>query len=347
MSDWTFAQLGGSRKRLTLSGASAPHGRPRKKPVVSDGIEIRQSETYYPGYDEPTRHIFGSRAEAFELEGRFMDSVGGKGFAQKMTEYVKGFVDDKQRVEVRWEDTIAAVGLIDAFVPSRESKGHIAWKMRVLIDKDLLITVRKTKDQVDPKDVKDHMADIQNGLKKLLGETAFQKPITSFPPSLDFGIIDQLDLLVGAINTPFAMVSSMADQIGSLEKGAIGALRRFRAGLHQMKTATLKLRSTYENHRSDLAIQSSYADEELRFFAVQSASGPAMLGLLKSIDAADRAAARAERGKIRALYTAKTGDTWESIARITLEDASRGSDIQMANSASGLPSPGELYLIPR
>lgn len=276
-----------------------------------------------------------------------MDSVGGLGFAQKMTDYVKGFVDDKQRVEVRWEETIAAIGLIESFVPARESRAHVAWKMRIVIDKDLLTVVRKTKDQVEPKDAKDHTAEIENKLKAVTGQTSFQKPITSFPPSLDFGVIDQLDMLVGAINTPFAMISEMADQLGSLEKGAIGMLRRFRAGLHQMKTATLKLRSTYENLRTSIALQSSYADEDLRFWTVQGASGPAILGLLRAINAADRAAARAERGRIKALYTAKTGDTWESIARASLGDVARAGDIQTANSASGPPLAGELYLIPR
>ena len=37
---WTFTQLGGDKKELVLSGADAPHGRPRNKPVVRRGLKI-------------------------------------------------------------------------------------------------------------------------------------------------------------------------------------------------------------------------------------------------------------------------------------------------------------------
>ncbi len=74
-----------------------------------------------------------------------------------------------------------------------------------------------------------------------------------------------------------------------------------------------------------------------------------MAAALAEIAEADRAAERAERGFIRGLHTAKTGETWESISNQEYGDASRVGDILAANAIEPgeAPTPGTTYIIPR
>jgi len=346
VSDWTFKQLGGEGKTLKLSGWDAPHGRPRQKPVVKDGVAVRHTDTYYPGNDRPTRHLFGHKFEPWELEGRFMDLAGGQGYAKQMAEFAKAFVDDQQSVLITWGSMIACEGFIESIEIGREGAGNIAWKLKVLVDDDLILAKAKQTKQPAPDSIKDLSRALEDALNKALGGKRSGKSITKFPPSLDLGISDFLDTLVSAINTPAAMFNNLVNQIGDFSTATTGDLRRLRAGVHQIKTGVLNLQTIYEDLRTDVAIQSSYAAATTDFDSYRLVSAAAMNDAASQIRKIDRATAIAERGSVKAFYTAKQGDTWESISTTFYGSAARASDIQKANSESGPPSPGTLYVIP-
>jgi len=128
-SPWTFTQLGGAQKTLTLEGWSAPFGRPRKGAVVAEEVSWRASETYYQGSVTPTRHDFGDRLEPWTLKGRWMDQVLGPGGANARALDWKLFHADHQRIAIRWGEIVAYKGVLSKLKLERESSAHIAWSM--------------------------------------------------------------------------------------------------------------------------------------------------------------------------------------------------------------------------
>lgn len=347
--DWKFVQTAGQKKTLTLTGWAAPRGRPRQAPVVTTGVQVRNSRTYYPGNDAPTRHVFGTQHPDWQLEGRFMDCDGGPRYAQNMLDYVTGFVADAHPVVIRWGEFVSARGMIVDFEPGIESHQHVSWKMTIQIDEDLLLQKRKNRSMDFDRAVAEHAQnEIKDYLQKQSSAKREQLSIVSFPPSLDFGISAALDSLVGAANAPWAALSQMLDDIGKLETAPWNALMRLKAGQNQAKTALLHLKDTHQAMHSSMVIMSKNESERTRFWSRQHAAGAEDLKKLKVLDDIDRAIQRAMRGMIRGMYVARTSDTWESIARVAMEDVKRADDIRSFNGVgSGPPAPGTRYLIPQ
>lgn len=349
---WTFQQLGGDRKKFTLSDADAPHGRARQKPVVRDGLSVRKSRTLYPGNDRPTTHLFGHKSTDWELEGRFMDSTGGRGYASKMVDFIKVFVKDAQPVRITWGDLVCVDALIDDFDPGRESAGNVQWKMKISIDDDLMLSSGKAS-APQQEQIKDLSKEIETALADALGGERKGESLTSFPPSLDLGLSDTLESLVSAVNTPAAMMLDVANAIQSVETSTIGNLNRLRAGVHQTKTAMLNLQATYEHASANLtpgaspAVTSSRAEDKQRWGGQQASVAQAITRTMAEMRKLDRALAIAIRGKIKTLYTARDGDTWERIATSQLGAATRAPEIQRANGELGKPRAGVRYVIPR
>lgn len=346
MADWTFIQQGGDKKSLRLSGAFAPHGRARQKPVVTDGIELRSERFYYPGNSVPTRHVFGSKLEDFELEGRFSDADAGRGGAAKKVEEVKSFLHDAQPVLITWGKLITGTGMLKSFSPSRESFGNVAWKLVVEVDEDLNLDSASGK-QPEPEKLADLTKQLRDAMAEAFGDRRDQKSITTFPPSIDLGLSDTLDSLVSAVNTPVAWFVNLSNQVVDLERATVGSIKRLRAGLHQAKTATLNLRAAYEDASGESSLVSSSSDAQAQFSKRQCDTNAAIIASLDALRKLDRACAVAERKMVRSIWTARAGDTWESIAKAAAGSASKAASIQEANAVSGLPNPGTKYVIPR
>ncbi len=338
---WVFEQTGGDKKVLRLEGWDAPKGRPRQGAVVSDGIEIRSKRTYYSGSDVSTRHIFGHKFDDWELTGRFMDRFGGVGYARSKTEYTKQFVADKQPVLIHWGEDVAVTAFITKFKPGRESPQEIAYTFDIEVDSDDLLA-RGARPAVAPANAP--------GRAFLMGQLLDEMlvPVEAQPPSFAGGSMDLLDSIIDSVQSAFANFVAAANTISSFEQALIGDIRRFRASLGQLKTSVIIFRESYQDFRSDLVIQSDYADEQLSFAALQAASGASSIDLMLQMVEADREAAIAERGKIQAFYEARSGDTWESIARKMYGSVTRTNDIRLANGVppGAPPLPGTIYLIP-
>ena len=148
---WTFTQVAGDQKVLTLAGESAPHGRPRASPVVEDEMALRDTAVYYPGNRRPTRHLFGEIHTDWTLNGRFSDRFLGPAGARAKVLEIKEFIADQQQVTIAWGDILAATGLVRRIKPSRESESEIAWTLTVGIDgDDALPPARRSPSALDP-----------------------------------------------------------------------------------------------------------------------------------------------------------------------------------------------------
>jgi hypothetical protein len=340
---WRFRQLGGDRKELVLADFDAPHGRPRQKPIVKDKITARTYTVHYSGEGPPTRHIFGDKFEPWELEGRFMDRAGGIGYAVRKTAYVKGFVADKQEVTITWGDQLAARGFIDSFEASIESSGEVAWSLTISIDADDLLPAKRTIAEPTAASPKDYTAELEIALAKAL------IPPSRQPVFFKGSLFDLLSSLITSVTAPFAALAQLASQMQAFEKSLIGEIRRFRAGIGQLRTALIIFRDTYQDFRSDIAIEGQNAEASLKFWQLQSESASATLRAMAILLEADRAAAKAERGKMMGYYQVKDGDSWESISQHIYGGADRIDDLRTANGIEpgAAPVPGAIYQVPR
>lgn len=349
VSPWVFKQLHGAQKVLTLGGFDAPHGRPRQKPIVKDGVKIRQKAVRYSGSSEVTRHIFGDQEEDWELVGRFSDWRSGNGYAANKVEFIKAFVRDKQQVAILWGNIIAVTGFITEFDPGRESSGEVAWRMAVEIDSDDMAP--RANEKVDPgaaasSGFADHLQHTLAPFKA--PEFDDIAPVIKKPLTMKGDVFDALDTLVSAVASITAKVAEVADQLQSVEKATIGEIRKFRGVLGQLRTAIIQTRETFQFLSADIAVQSDRASDDIDFWKGKNDAMVTLVDALGQIADADHAAAIAERGQIKSFYVARASDTWELIAMSQYQSADRAGDIREMNDIGPgeAPMAGTTYLLP-
>lgn len=342
MAFWRFQQLGGPLKTLELAESAAPHGRARKSPVVTDGVEMRESETYYPDNDTPTRHVFGDRQEPWEIKGRFRDrgKGGGVGFAKAKTEEVKAFYRDHQRCRITWGDIVSVVGLITRFSPGRESAGEVAWEMTIKVDSDDFAEKPKKRKVDTQKPV-----DYANRIRNLMRESLNKLPRDT---SMNGDIFDAVDSLVSVVTTATGALQSAADDVASFEKGLLGQLNRIDSAVAQVRNAVFVFKETFTSLEAGVALQRERSEENLRLWDSQTSAEEAVRETLAELAVMDRAVKAAKSGKTRTTHEARQGDTWESISTQHYGTPDRAIDIIAANNvpAGSKPVPGVEYIIP-
>lgn len=337
---WRFEQLGGPRKVLELRDHAAPHGRPRQDPVVEEDITIRTARTEYASDIPRTLHVFGRRHEPYEIKGRFSDKRAGvKGFAIAKRDEVKNFVADQQDVLITWSDLVSVQGFIENFKARVESAHEVEWSMTIDIAEDHYVGFPVFVPQsVPPKTVTNQL---------LLHLTDATDLLEDLPLKGD--ILDTIDSLFSPINEMTSALSDVADQIDQFATAPLYLLAKFNGASQQLRTVITRARNQIEAWSTDYALESQRADDEQRFWAMQSTFGASMVGMLTELDKADQAAAIAQRGQLKAIYVAQQGDTWESIAAKFYGDPGRASDLREANAvpAGEAPAPGTAYQIPQ
>lgn len=336
-----LVQLGKPHRTLGLFGNAAPHGRPRKGPVVTPEQRLRESETYLPGSDEPVVHVFGQRREPILMHGRWRDAKSGKGFAQAKMEEMASFFSDKQVCRVTWDDLLDFHGLLTRFTPKIESKGEVEWELEIKVLRNLLDLQDTPAVQIKgPKDI----------TNQILASLKLKEQVPFVPATLRGSVVDTLSGLVSIVNSASAFLVDAANDFDAFATGSITALRRFRAGLGQLRVAVNTLRGTYDNMVVMVALESESADESQPFWDLKSAWSASSLESLRLIAQAEREAAKAEQGRLLALHEAKLGETWESMARRWYAGSEeRAGEIRDANGvdAGTEPIPGVIYRIPR
>jgi hypothetical protein len=338
---WTFTQLTGDKKTLSLQGYAAPFGRPRKDPVATTPFEVREYERHYPGSDIPTRHIFGMRWDDIELHGRWMDSAGGRDFARQKVREIESFINDQRKCRIVWGDTLSFVGLLKRIETAWESPAQVAWKLTIKVDSN-----DSLKPTVGPVPEPKAPGGIMNQMLDAMSDVTTQSLRT--PPILKPSLLDFLDNLISLIAAPSAVLLSISQSVDSFKTATFSELARFRAVMQQYRQAIQQFRTTYESAKIEAAIEFARADEELQFYRQQSFFGATMASALKQIVEADKAAARAQRSSIKAFIQAKEGDSWDTISVRGYGSADRANDVREANGiAAGVnPQPGAEYILP-
>lgn len=340
---WTFEQLGGEKKILTLSGWGAPFGRPRQKAVTREKIVLRHTATRYHGQSTPTRHIFGHHWEDGQrLNGRWMDKDLGPGGTNDQIDNWQTFVSDEQPVRISWGAIVSYVGLIESLEIGRESEAEATWDLAFLID---------TRDGIKARTNPSGSGDASLLARQLAQENPiFSGAAQKIKSSADWqpDVLDALDSLFSNVAAASAALNKISNEIQTFETASISVLQRFRGAIHQFKTASLALRDAVDSYEIHKALFTRQADADIQWFLFRSQADVDFMLMQDLLADADKQAELAERGRATTSYVAKIGDTWESISNIVYGGPSGANKIRQANGIryGQLPVPGTTYQIP-
>lgn len=341
--DWTFQQLGGAKKTLMLGGRSAPHGRPRKGPIVSDGIKLRTSRTYYPdAVAPPTTHIFGIAYDDWEIKGRFADIHLGLGETKRVIGEWKSFVADAQELLITWGDVLTVRGLAHKFVPGRESEYEASYTLELHVDEEVGFA------PAPGAFAQAGAAALCQALQLEILEGVGRIPSLPNVGDLKPSFLDSLDELVSSVNGFSAGLLHLANEFDSFATGTLDQLERLRAGVVQIRTAVNRVRGTVETTANEAALLSRDASLETVWFSTRAGFDVGTLRILALLDEIDREAEIAQRGRVLTVYVARGGDSWESLARQFYGSSQNAGRIRDANGVryGEVPTPGRSYQIP-
>ena len=347
---WTFTQVSGSQNSISLYGYSAPFGRPRQKPVVTDAYGVIDQTTYFAGKGvEPTVHLFGDKYDDWVLDGRWQDSDPnlGPGGAKTMVARWRDFISQRQICTVSWGEIFSYRCIVLSLEPGRESEAEVAWKLKI----------RPLSDQTLPGAqqvfAKSTPVGFVNQALFELDKIVFTKP--SLGSLLDIlpGIVDALSDVAAAVNAPFVALYNLCSALSSFETATIGELRSIRSAGSQLRTGLLNLRDTTEAMFSPSAaptlIHGSSSATDVQRLASAKAQADVSQAIILAIlaDVANQVDIAA-RGQASTTYTAQQGDTWESISIKSYGAPDGAARIRNANGIrfGTLPLPSKSYTIP-
>ncbi len=336
---WRFEQLGGDKTAFELTGWSAPFGRARQGAVVKTGVKARTERIYYPGSNSPTRHVFGTRENDWELHGRWRDRVLGQGGAAAKAKAAISFIRDLQPIQITWGDVIVYTGFLDELELGREAENEIEWTFRISIDSDesygggLTITPLPL-----PGDLSDTMGAMLDGIVDAIAV-----------PRLSGSILDLLDSAVDSFRSATGQVRDALGQFGSFKDATFAQINRAVAGVSELRDAAIDLRETFLCIPSDARGVGQRATDIIRFQASQASVEDQIRQSLVAGAEVERGATLATVGRIKTTFIACDGDTWESMSTRFFGVADRAADLRAANDAPAGqgPVPGTTYLVPQ
>ncbi len=336
---WEFTQLHGKKDTLRLEDHAAPHGRAHKKPVVETDTELRTDRVYYSGNDIPTRHLFGAKDKNRVIEGRLKDSYGGKDFARLKKREIEEFFRGQQLCKVKWDDLVSFIGMVVGLKIGIESGACITYRIEVEVDSDDI--VRNFQQIVAPRGPGEMDAQLRAALTNIDKLTKV--------PGMRGSIFDSISSLIGVVGTATSALNDITSQIDSFANAPFQLANQLRAALGQFRTAGTALRQTYDDLQAHIAIENDNANNWLDLWDVQAAWAASSLEAIRLAIEMERALAIAQQSQIKAIYTAREGDTWDQISRVSYNgSADRAGDIREFNGVTGgsNPVPGTDYMVP-
>lgn len=344
--EWKFEQLGGQQRVLTLSGASAPHGRERKDPIVKDGAKLRRHRQFYSGNDVPTTHIFGVLHEDWTLKGRFQDTYLGRGGTKQAISNWLQFLKDGQPLRVSWGDVMSVEAILDVFTPGRESESHATYEIVLLIDARDEFKTKVTPLRPSPTALCAAIREFIAGDNGIADKAHEGGSLSTLADSITEGIGD----VVGSLNSVSAALVDISQGFDDFASGTIGQLERLKAGAQQMRTAAIKLINTLNDaFDADVGgLAFSDADADIQWSIMRAGIEADVNDTMALLADLDREVDIAQRGRVVSVYVAINGDTWESIAAQIFGGADKAGALRDANGAryGELPVAGRTYQIP-
>lgn len=234
-------------------------------------------------------------------------------------------------------------GYLSEFTPHRESPDEIAWEMTILVDDQdwQRQPSRIISDNISPSVLASKCyAELQTGLGIL--------PKAAKKVQMNNDFLDAVDTLISSINTFSASFIHAANSIDSFETAVAGDIGRLRAGVHQLRTSVLTLRDTMARAKDDSLFIARTADTDINWFTIQLDTETSLLKAMSLMEELDKQAETAQRKSEFVPYTAKLGDSWESISNDFYGGPQGAAKIRSANGVKygDLPHPGHSYVIP-
>lgn len=340
---WIFTQLDGDNLQIILTGATAPHGRPRQKPVVEEELKQRIATHRYPGNSgSPTRHFFGDEWSDMTLTGRWMDKdIDGKGSANNFADAFYKFIQGRQLCTIAWGNIVQYTGVIESLKISRESDAQLAWTMHILVDeRDSLPSPLRP---LSP-EFQSQIAEMTAKMDLAYKAPALEVAQKDWSPDL----LDQIDTLISDINVVSATVLGLANGISNIKDATLGELNRLRGGFNQLKTALITYTDVMTSIPIDVANFTRSADSDITTLVTLNNQGLYNSDLLAILADLNRTTEIAIIGKQITSYVAKSGDDWEGISILAYGGPERAADIRRANGVKygNLPVAGVTYKIP-
>jgi LysM domain len=346
---WTFTN---DRRSITLDGWSAPFGRPRHGEIVNAGIKVRQQLTYYPGNPTPTVSTFGLEGKPWQLHGRWMDSaIGVLGGAQALVQNFKLLVKDELTVHATWGNILAYDIFVHDLDARFESEAEVVWSLEahVLVDQQAPVESAPAPVQ-SPSDLAQQVADALSGadladlptvIRALQGQIATD--ISDLVDSVQAPILTLSD-------TCFALtdfVSASLTDIGQI----LSSVALIRAAYLNVRDSTDAMIQQIENQTVATLLDPSglYAGQDvIRASGSKAQSDADIANLLLLTQALEEQATAAIAGKPTTAYRVRNGDSWESIAALTLGSPSAANAIRDLNGAQQgtRPQAGSTIKIP-
>ncbi len=347
---WEFVQLGTKgTKTLRLEGYNAPFGRPRKEPVLKELIKSSVQTTKYPGRSgRPTRHSFGVNWEPMELKGRWMTKMmHGGNTAKSVANDWSDFLQDEMLCRISWGYIVSYIGYIEELELSRESEHHIAWRMKILIDKNDDSATNKFNAQHNP-DSTDLFQSVFDSVFDFKLKTAVKLPEIS---NISSSFLETLDGLARALNGPSAAINKLAGQISDFEKATFSTLGHFRSAIKGFEQSFVAFRNLIMDSQIDAGNFARSAESDIKWIQFQMDLDLHGNDILALMAAMDRKAELAQRQQFTKVIKAKSpdfnrGESWESLSIRATGTAQNAAKIRAANGGGGHAVPGETYLVP-
>ncbi|MDB4994875.1 MAG: hypothetical protein JWM74_2307, partial [Myxococcaceae bacterium] len=253
------------------------------------------------------------------------------------------YVEDGQEVLITWGDVLTARGLVHKFLPGRESEFETAYTIEIHIDEELGVLPPAAGAFADP-----GASALCEALQREVASGIGGLPKLPNAGDLKPSFLDSLDDLVSSVNGFSASLLAISNEFDTFVSGTLDQLDRLRAGVAQMRTAVLKIRGTIDTSSNEATMLARSADSDILWFSARANNDVGTLRILALLDEIDRQSEIAQRGRVLAIYIARAGDSWESIARQFYGGPQSAGKIRDANGVKygETPTPGRSYSVP-
>ncbi len=307
--------------------------------MVEDAVEARDSETYYPWNDEPTRHVFGKRYDDWTLNGRLRDKDLGANQANVKIALLQSMVTSE--VVVRWGDVVGGVGLLKKVKPGRESEAEVTYELTIRISRNEY--EKRIQRQVAPPSIRD-LTD------KMVLALSDRWTFLTITPELELSVdfLEFLDDLLSDLNQVTATLVRFANELDNAEQRTAKLFNRIRASVGQAQTALTTLQITVNSIPFDFQVARTGAQSAVAWAAARAQADLDMLVLSALLAETDRRAEIEVLGQNATTHRAQSGDTWDSLSTRFYGGPSGADRLRQANRAryGTQPEPGQAIQIP-
>lgn len=198
-----FEEIDGARRKIVLSGTTAPMGGTRHEAAFVDGGDLRHTRRYEAGQRAPVVHVTGTQEHEWEIKGHHRDSLlGTRGAARELIDRIEAIRESGRPLRIVWGDQLRR-GLLSKAKYPVEAEGEFRYELTFSIF-----------DKGDPPARAERRRLIDIGPSVLEPLEALDSVRASLRvPGLGLDVQGTLDELFGAVLSPLADLIALAEAI--------------------------------------------------------------------------------------------------------------------------------------